>query len=146
MIDTKSYLYGLTRGDEVEIELERGVRLLVGLEAVGEPDVKGMRSVMFTLNGQLRPIQIRDTSVEDTSATVEKANPSVPGEIASPYAGSVTVMVQEGQKITAGQAVATIEAMKMEATITSPVTGTVARVAMGMVQNLDGGDLIVVVS
>ncbi|XBH22838.1 pyruvate carboxylase [Jonesiaceae bacterium BS-20] len=146
VIDTESYLYGLARGQEVEIELERGVRLLVGLEAVGEPDVRGMRSVMFTLNGQLRPTQIRDTSVEDTSATIEKANPSVPGEIASPYAGSVTVMVQEGQKITAGQAVATIEAMKMEATITSPVTGTVARVAIGTVQNLDGGDLIVVVS
>lgn len=146
VIDTESYLYGLRRGQEVEVELERGVRLLVGLEAVGEPDVRGMRSVMFTLNGQLRPTQIRDTSVEDTSATVEKANASVPGEIASPYAGSVTVMVQEGQKITAGQAVATIEAMKMEASITSPVTGTVTRVAIGTVQNLDGGDLIVVVA
>lgn len=55
-------------------------------------------------------------------------------------------MVQEGQKIAAGQAVATIEAMKMEASITSPVTGTVARVAIGTVQNLDGSDLIVGVS
>jgi pyruvate carboxylase len=40
--------------------------------------------------------------------------------------------------------VATIEAMKMEASITAPSAGTVARTAIGRVQQVEGGDLLVV--
>ena len=43
------------------------------------------------------------------------------------------------------QAVATIEAMKMEAAITSPVAGRVTRVAIPVTQQVDAGDLLVVV-
>ncbi|WP_250445724.1 pyruvate carboxylase [Actinotalea sp. C106] len=145
VLDTARYLYGMFPDTEVEVELERGVRLLVGLEAVGEPDERGMRSVMFTLNGQIRPLQVRDRAVEVDQATAEKADPGTPGQIAAPFAGAVTPVVQEGQKVEAGQSVATIEAMKMEASITTPVAGTVQRLAIGAVQQLEGGDLVVVV-
>ncbi|WP_029069690.1 pyruvate carboxylase [Jonesia quinghaiensis] len=145
VLSTSEYLYGLETDQEIDIPLEKGVRLLVGLEAVGEPDPQGMRTVMFSLNGQLRPIQIRDNAVEVVSATVEKAEAHVPGQIGAPYAGSVTLAVEEGQKVEPGQTVATIEAMKMEASITTPVGGTVRRLAIGQVQQLDGGDLIVVI-
>ncbi|WP_066462653.1 pyruvate carboxylase [Sanguibacter suarezii] len=146
VLDTHSYLYGLEREEEVEIALERGVRLIVGLEAVGEPDVRGMRTVMFTLNGQIRPIQVRDTSIEVDSSAVEKADLDTPGQIAAPFAGAVTPVVQEGQRVEAGQTVATVEAMKMEASITTPVAGTVQRLAIGAVQQLEGGDLVMVIS
>lgn len=146
VLDTARYLYGMTPSTEVEVLLGRGVRLLVGLEAVGEPDERGMRTVMFTLNGQLRPLQVRDRSVEVDHLAAEKADPGTPGQIAAPFAGAVTPLVQEGQKVDAGQAVATIEAMKMEAAITTPVAGTVQRLAIGAVQQLEGGDLVLVVS
>ncbi|MDM8085351.1 pyruvate carboxylase [Cellulomonas cellasea] len=146
VLDTTRYLYGMTNGDEVDIELGKGVRLLVGLEAVGEPDVRGMRTVMFTLNGQIRPIQVRDRTVEVDSAAAEKADPGNPGQIAAPFAGAVTPVVQEGQSVEAGQTVATVEAMKMEAAITTPVAGKVQRLAIGAVQQLEGGDLVMVIS
>jgi len=41
----------------------------------------------------------------------------------------VTLQVTEGSPVTAGQVIATIEAMKMEAAITAPLDGTVARLA-----------------
>ncbi|GAA2723525.1 pyruvate carboxylase [Cellulomonas aerilata] len=145
VLSTDKYLYGMQAGDEVDIVLEKGVHLLVGLEAVGEPDERGMRSVMFTLNGQLRPLQVRDRSVDVDVATSEKADPGVPGHIAAPFAGAVTPVVQEGQSVEAGQTVATVEAMKMEAAITTPVAGTVTRLAIGAVQQLEGGDLVLVV-
>ncbi|MGH3606562.1 MAG: biotin/lipoyl-containing protein, partial [Pseudonocardiaceae bacterium] len=44
--------------------------------------------------------------------------------------------------VTAGQPVATIEAMKMEAGITAPKSGTVARLAIKPLQQVEGGDLI----
>src|SRR5690606_14874072 len=119
-LDTRSYLYGMQAGTETEIGLEAGVRLLVGLEAVGEPDVRGMRTVMFTLNGQLRPLQVRDASVDVDETTMAKADPGTPGQIAAPFAGAVSPVVQEGDQVRAGDTVATIEAMKMEAAITTP--------------------------
>jgi pyruvate carboxylase len=145
VLDTALYLYGMRRATEVEVRLDRGVRLLVGMEAVGEPDERGMRTVMFTLNGQLRPLQIRDRGIEVDAATAEKADPGTPGQIAAPFAGAVTPVVQEGQKVEPGQTVATIEAMKMEAAITTPVGGIVQRLAIGAVQQLEGGDLVLVV-
>ncbi|MCL3862421.1 pyruvate carboxylase [Actinotalea sp. K2] len=146
VLDTTRYLYGMKPATEVEVSLGKGVRLLVGLEAVGEPDERGMRTVMFTLNGAIRPLQVRDRTVEVDAATVEKADPGTPGQIAAPFAGAVTPAVQEGQRVEAGQTVATIEAMKMEAAITTPVGGTVQRLAIGAVQQLEGGDLVLVIS
>ena len=52
----------------------------------------------------------------------------------------------EGDQVEAGQTVATIEAMKMEASITTPVAGVVQRVAIGPVQQVEGGDLVLVVA
>ena len=46
------------------MDLGRGVRMLVALEAVSDPDPKGMRTVMTILNGTLRPVQVRDRSIE----------------------------------------------------------------------------------
>jgi pyruvate carboxylase len=66
--------------------------------------------------------------------------------VAAPFQGVVTVVVGEGDKVSAGEVVATIEAMKMEASITAPVEGTVERVALPGTQAVDGGDLVLVLS
>jgi len=145
VLDTTRYLYGMSRSAEVAVELGKGVQMLVGLEALGEPDERGMRTVIFNLNGQIRPLQVRDKSVDVDIVTSEKADPRAAGHIAAPFAGAVTVTVQEGQSVEAGQTVATIEAMKMEAAITTPIAGTVQRLAIGAIQQLEGGDLVMVI-
>jgi pyruvate carboxylase len=145
VVDTIDYLYGLEPGQEHVIEIDKGVRLYAGLEAIGEPDDKGMRTVMTTLNGQLRPVFVRDTSIKVETKPVEKADTSKPGQVAAPFSGVVTVKVSEGDIVEAGQPVASIEAMKMEAAITTAVGGTVERVAIPATQQVEAGDLIVVV-
>src|SRR5690606_35557799 len=62
-LSANQFFYGLRRGEEHRVQLEKGVTLLIGLEAISEPDEKGMRTVMCILNGQLRPIAVRDRSV-----------------------------------------------------------------------------------
>ncbi|MGA8466633.1 MAG: acetyl-CoA carboxylase biotin carboxyl carrier protein subunit [Trebonia sp.] len=52
------------------------------------------------------------------------------GTVRSPMPGTVlAVHVAPGDTVSAGQAVAVVEAMKMEHTVTAPVAGTVAEVA-----------------
>ncbi|MET0480381.1 MAG: pyruvate carboxylase, partial [Mycetocola sp.] len=145
VVDTIDYLYGLEPGAEHVIEIAKGVRLYAGLEAIGEPDDKGMRTVMTTLNGQLRPVFVRDTSIKVETKVVEKADTSKPGQVAAPFSGVVTLKVQEGDLVSAGDAVASIEAMKMEAAITTAIDGRVQRLAIPGTQQVEAGDLLVVV-
>jgi pyruvate carboxylase len=145
VLDTADYLYGLAPGTEHVVEIERGVQLYVGLEAIGEADTKGMRTVMTTLNGQLRPVVVRDRSIDVEVRQAEKADPSVPGHVAAPFSGAVTVKVSVGDHVAAGQAVASIEAMKMEASINATVAGVVERVVTTGTQQVDAGDLLVAI-
>jgi pyruvate carboxylase len=145
-LPTSDYLYGLRAGEEHQVDLEEGKRLFFGLQAVSEPDERGIRTVMCTINGQLRPINVRDRSVAADAPTTERADTSKPGHVAAPFDGVVTIVVSEGDPVEAGSTVATIEAMKMEASITAPVTGTVERLALHDTRQVEGGDLVLVVA
>lgn len=144
-LDTLDYLYGMEQGAEHVIELKKGLQLFVGLEAIGEADSKGFRSVMATLNGQLRPITVRDKSIVVEVASAEKADPNNPGHVAAPFTGVVTLKVAVGDTVTVGAPIASIEAMKMEANITAPISGRVTRLGIIGPQAVEGGDLIVVI-
>ena len=146
VLSTGDFLHGLEIGTEYEVVLEPGKRLLLGVQSVSEPDERGLRTVMCTVNGQLRPVQVRDVSVAVDVRQAERADVSAPGQVAAPFAGVVSLGVEVGQQIDPGATIATIEAMKMEATITSPVGGTVERLAIGAQQQVEGGDLLIVVS
>jgi pyruvate carboxylase len=146
VLPTVDYLYGLRAGEEHEVDLQEGKRLLLGLQAVSEADERGIRTVMCTINGQLRPVNVRDRSVAADAPTQEKADTSKPGHVAAPFDGVVSIVVAEGDKVEAGETVATIEAMKMEASITAPASGVVERLALDGTQQVEGGDLVLVLS
>jgi pyruvate carboxylase len=146
VLASKDFFYGLKPRIEYPVDLEKGVRMLIELEAIGEADERGMRTVMAKLNGQLRATQVRDRSVASDVPVAERADRANPNHVGAPFAGVVTLSVAEGDTVEAGDTVATIEAMKMEASITAPKAGTVARVAIGSVQQVEGGDLLVVLS
>jgi pyruvate carboxylase len=144
VLPSKDFFYGLRPGEEYQVDLEQGVRLIIELEAIGEADDRGIRTVMSTLNGQLRPIQVRDRSVASNLPVTEKADKSNPKQVAAPFGGVVTLQVAEGDDVEAGATVATIEAMKMEASITASADGKIGRLAINSVQQVEGGDLLLV--
>ncbi|ETB26218.1 pyruvate carboxylase [Mycobacterium avium] len=144
-LSANQFFYGLRQGDEHRVELERGVELLIGLEAISDPDERGMRTVMCILNGQLRPVVVRDRSIAIDVPAAEKADRANPDHIAAPFAGVVTVATEVGRQVEAGQTIATIEAMKMEAAVTSPKSGKIARIAVSRTAQVEGGDLLMVI-
>lgn len=145
VLSTPEFMYGLQSGEEHEVEITRGKRLLLGLEAIGEADERGIRQVHCRMNGQIRVLSVRDDSVKATVAVGERADANVPGQVGAPFAGVVTLTVEVGESVAAGDQIATIEAMKMEAAITTPVAGTVKRLAIPHSQAVEGGDLLVVI-
>ncbi|GCD92273.1 pyruvate carboxylase [Nocardioides sp. LS1] len=146
VLPTMDYLYGLQQGEEHEVEIDEGKTLILGVQAISDPDERGFRTVMATINGQLRPVSVRDRSVASEVAAAEKADTSKPGQVAAPFQGVVTIVVAEGDQVAAGDTVATIEAMKMEASITAPIAGKVERLALPGTQAVDGGDLVLVLA
>ena len=146
VLPTRAFLYGLTFDDEQDVYLNEGVRLILGLESISQPDERGLRTVMCTINGQLRPVSVRDRSVSSAAPSQERADPNHPGHVGAPFDGVVSPLVAVGDVVAVGEAVATIEAMKMEASITAPIAGTVERVVLAGPRSLEGGDLVVVVS
>lgn len=144
LLSANQFFYGLRSGEEHRIRLEEGVDLLIELEAIGEPDSKGMRQVLFRVNGQLRPVTVRDCAAESSLPVAEHADPAVPGQVGAPFGGAFTAHVAVGDRVAAGDPIGTIEAMKMEATISAPVEGTVTRLLVPEPRQVDGGDLLVV--
>jgi pyruvate carboxylase len=144
-VATLDYLYGIDAEGEHVVELRKGLQLFVGLEAIGEPDSKGFRTVMTTLNGQLRPVTVRDHSIAVSAVSAEKADKNNPGHAAAPFTGVVTLKLAIGDQVLAGAPIASIEAMKMEASIAAPISGKITRLGVSGPTPVEGGDLIAVI-
>ena len=98
------------------MQLEPGVELLIGLEAISEPDERGMRTVMCIINGQLRPVVVRDRSIASDVPAAEKADRGQSRtHRRAVRRGGHRRGLGRRQRSSAGQTIATIEAMKMEA-------------------------------
>jgi len=144
VLPSRIFWYGLdlNQGDRT-VELRPGVKVLVGLEAVGEPNDDGNRSVVFRLNGQFRPIDVRDRQASSNLVESEKASAQNPGHVPAPFRGVVNVNVAPGDVVEAGESVAVIEAMKMESAISASVGGTVTRVVVPPAAAVEPGDLLI---
>ena len=133
-------------GAEHEVDLEPGKRLLLGVQSVSDADERGLRTVMCTLNGQLRPVRVRDEAVAGRRAAGREGRPG--RRRARSRRRSPAWSRWRWPRATPSRPatpVATIEAMKMEAAITAPVAGTVQRLAIGSQQQVEGGDLLLVI-
>ncbi|HVB01012.1 MAG TPA: pyruvate carboxylase [Acidimicrobiales bacterium] len=142
LLSSRAFFYGLRHGEETEVELEPGVSLIYGLEAIGEADERGMRTVVCTLNGQYRPLSVRDRSLGVDALTAERADQNDPTQVAAPFTGVVTIRVRPGDEVSVGTVVATIEAMKMEAGITAAVAGRIMALTVEPVTSVRAGDLL----
>ncbi len=137
------FWYGLdAHQDDAVVGLDQGVRLLLGLKSIGEPDSEGIRTVSFRVNGQSRDIDTLDRSVASDRPAAARADPARPGHVGAPFRGAVTVPVTIGDRVDVGDTIAVIEAMKMESSISAPVAGTIERIAALPGGLLEPGDLI----
>src|SRR6476620_11521007 len=87
VLSTKDFLYGLEPEVEHTVELEPGVTLIIELEAISEPDERGYRTVVASMNGQLRPVSVRDAAVATDVKAAEKAERGNVRHVAAPFAG-----------------------------------------------------------
>jgi pyruvate carboxylase len=143
-LPTPAYYYGLRDKEEVSVNLEEGKTLFVRLLNLTEPDQNGQRTAIFELNGYPRHCTVTDKSVATTDVSRAKADPADPTQIGAPMPGMVaSVAVSVGQKVKEGETLLTLEAMKMFAAVSSPISGTVSEVLVKIAESVESKDLLV---
>ncbi len=145
VLDTSTFFYGLRPGEEVAIDIDPGKTLIIKLISVSSPRADGTRVVFFELNGQPREVEVFDAQQAETANKRRKANPSDDREVGASMSGTVvSLMVEEGDVVTAGQYLMVTEAMKMEMQIQAPRDGKVSEIIVKVGDSVQAGDLLVI--
>ena len=143
VLDTPTFFFGLTPGEETRVEIETGKMLIIKLVHIGEANEKGMRTVSFEFNGLPREIEIKDKNIKSTGITRKKADKTNIGEIGATLSGSVVkVLVEKGQRVAKGDPLVVTEAMKMETTISAPIAGIVSQIHVSAGSRIESGDCL----
>jgi len=146
VLPTPQFFYGLEKGMEVTIEIEPGKSLITKFLTISEPQPDGTRTVFFELNGQPREVTVRDRSLQAKVEARAKADPSQPGHVGAPIPGAITsISVDVGGKVSKGDRLMVLEAMKMQSTIYAPVSGKVTRKFVSVGEKVDAKDLLLTI-
>ena len=145
ILPTPVFFYGLEPGQEISIDLERGKTLIVSFVALSETHDDGTRTVFFELNGQPRSVVVIDRSHVALRPPQRKAEADNDHHIGAPMPGTIaTVAVKTGQKVSKGDTLLTLEAMKMETSIRTDLDAVVKEVLVKPGLQVDAKDLLVV--
>ncbi|MGA9576264.1 MAG: pyruvate carboxylase [Terrimicrobiaceae bacterium] len=147
VLPTPQFYYGMEPGEEISAELEPGKTLIIKFLTVGEPHPEGKCTVFFELNGQPREVTVRDKTLKVRKVERAKADPSNAGHVGAPIPGAITtIMVETGETVSKGDRLLVIEAMKMQTTIYSPVSGKVMEKRAKVGETVDAKDLLIVLT
>lgn len=143
VLPTPVFFYGLAPGEELNVDIEPGKTLIIKFLTVGDPHPDGSRLVFFELNGQPREVLVLDKALAGEVKRPAKATAGNPLEIGAPMPGLiVTVAVQEGSEVVAGQKLFTLEAMKMETTVYAERPGKIESIFIKRGSQVETGDLL----
>ncbi len=144
VLDTPTFFFGMIPGEEIKVEIEQGKVLVIKLDHISDANASGIRTVAFELNGLPREMEIKDRNAKITNVTRKKADKSKIGEIAASLSGSVVkVLVEKGQSVAKGTPLIITEAMKMETTLSAPITGIISAIHVAAGERVENGDCLI---
>ncbi len=146
LLPTAVFLYGMEAEEEITLTMNDGRSVIIKYLTMTEPDEQGFRRAFFEVNGQPSSIRVLDRHLAPVGVSHEKADTANPAHVPAPMPGLVvTVAVEEGQSVSRGDPLVTIEAMKMETVISAESDGTVRRISASVGMQVEAKDLLVVI-
>ena len=135
----------LARVKDQEFRIRILARDAASLQVECDGEVRHLR--VFETSGELhlfaneRHAVVKATRTDDALQVVGAAEQ---GSLLTPLPGTiVAVHVAAGQQVARGAPLITVEAMKMEHTLTAPYEGVVSRVAFGLADRVQAGAILV---
>ncbi|PRY25982.1 pyruvate carboxylase [Aliiruegeria haliotis] len=143
-LPTHAYFYGMQPSEQITPSIEPGKTLEIRMQAVSDTNEEGIVKVFFELNGEPRTIRVPDRKMKSAVAVKQKADPTDAGHIGAPMPGSIaSVGVTAGQKVSTGDLLVTIEAMKMETGLHAERDAVVKAVHVHPGEQIDAKDLLI---
>ncbi len=144
VLPTTAFFYGLKPGEEISVSIEEGKVLIIRLISVGAPDKDGRRAISYELNGIGRETFILDKSVAPKTKARPKADLADITQVAAPIPGLIAqLQVSVGTKVTKGDKLLMMEAMKMQNTVYAPCDGVVAELHVALADTVEAKDLLI---
>jgi len=136
----------LVAGDEYPLRLIARGAAWFEVELAGRTQRLGMREhgAELILARGARHVRLRAACTEDALQATAQADA---GSLVTPLPGTVVaVHVSAGQGVARGTPLITIEAMKMEHTVTAPYAGTIERLPFALADRVPAGAILVELS
>ncbi|NCF86138.1 MAG: pyruvate carboxylase, partial [Verrucomicrobiaceae bacterium] len=147
VLPSPAFFYGLCQDEEILVHIQEGKTLIIRFLHQTDPNSDGERTLIFELNGVARHVKILDTSIRTEKKSRPKADEKDDAQVGAPMPGLVaSLAVSVGSKVSEGDALLTLEAMKMFTTITAPKDGTVAELHADSGETVESGDLLLTLS
>jgi pyruvate carboxylase len=144
LLPTSPFFYGLADREEVSIDIDKGKTLVVRQTGRSESvDEEGKIKVFFELNGQPRTVRVPKAGIAGKGRAKAKAEEGNENHVGAPMPGMVvTVAVKVGQRISKGDPLVSLEAMKMETMLTAQRDATVHAVHVRSGETINAKDLM----
>jgi pyruvate carboxylase len=143
-LPTPAFFYGLKPGEEISVSIEEGKVLIIRLISIGAPDKDGRRAISYELNGIGRETFILDKTVAPKTKARPKADLADITQVAAPIPGLIAqLQASVGAKVTKGDKLLMMEAMKMQNTVYAPCDGVVAELNVALGDTVEAKDLLV---
>ena len=144
VLPTHVYFYGMQPEEEFIATMDDGRKVVIRYLTTGDTDNRGYRRAFFEVNGQPSSVLIRDRSSDSAHHENERADSANPRHVGAPMPGVIsTISVEVGQQVQRGDTLLTMEAMKMETSITAERDATIKRVLARIGDQFDAKDLLV---
>lgn len=138
------FFHGLAEGETNKVNIEDGKTLVIKYLGKGDLHEDGTRTVHFELNGSLRYVDVVDNTASKSVVTVPMADPSDKSQVGASIPGAVSkILVKAGDKVEENQALAVVEAMKMETSITARMSGVIEEVLISENDTVKAGQLLI---
>lgn len=143
-LESHVYFHGLRKGEETTIKINEGKELIIKFMEMSDPDSEGNRLLTFEVNGMLRELTVLDRKLEVITDRKLKADKHNPCHLGSTIPGTVEqVLVKEGDAVTLNMPLMVVEAMKMETTVVSKVSGKVDKLYVAAGDRVQNEDLLI---
>jgi pyruvate carboxylase len=144
VLPTHVYFYGMRPEEEIVATMDDGRKIVIRFLTMGDVDDRGYRRIFFEINGQPSSVLIQDRSSESAHHENEQADSTNPNHVGAPMPGVIsTIAVEVGQEVQRGDTLLTMEAMKMETSITAERDATIKRVVARIGDQFDAKDLLI---
>ncbi len=140
------FFNGLAIGETNKINIEDGKTLVIRYLGLGDLNEDGTRNVQFELNGMRREVAVPDKFASAKGSVVTLADPEDKSQLGASIPGMVSkISVKPGDTVAENQVLAVVEAMKMETSVVSRMSGTVDQVLVKEGAKVKAGELLITI-